>query len=369
MYLDATTNVGGTVYLYFNTHVSGVPTTLAGSPAIVVYKDGSLTQSTAGVTLDVDFDSVTGINRISVDTSADGTFYEEGAGYQCVISAGTVGGNSVVGVRPSECRFGILNPTTTSNPVPATIVTGGIAAASFAAGAVTQAALAADTGLKPVRAATALETASTTTATLDISASAVDNAYQWCWLLPISGPGASSGPRLITSYNGTTKVCQVSPNWLAGDLPTSLTTAVILPRTYIGGISGTVTLAASQPNYAPTVIADLTTLSAHGDSTWATATGFAVPGSAMTLSSGAIVAGSFAANAITDAAIAVPAETAGRPTRVLAMLRRLWEGRHNKRTRNRTTGVAVIRNAADSGDLETATQATVSVTDSQTQGA
>lgn len=78
-------------------------------------------------------------------------------------------------------------------------------------------------------------------------------------------------------------------------------------------------------------------------------------------------------DAITDAKIAVPAETAGRPTRVLAMLRRAWEWTTNKRIRSRATGAVQLRNAADSADLETQTQSTTGSTgsevDTQTKGA
>lgn len=76
---------------------TGAPTTLAGTPAISVYKDNSTTESTAGVTLTVDFDSRTGMNNVRVDTSADGTFYGAGSNFQIVITTGTVGGTSAVG--------------------------------------------------------------------------------------------------------------------------------------------------------------------------------------------------------------------------------------------------------------------------------
>jgi hypothetical protein len=39
---------------------AGVPSALAGSPAISVYKDDSTTQSTAGITLTTDFDTTPG---------------------------------------------------------------------------------------------------------------------------------------------------------------------------------------------------------------------------------------------------------------------------------------------------------------------
>lgn len=77
---------------------TGLPATLGGTPAVSVYKDNSTTQSTAGVTLTVDFDAVTGLNHLRIDTSADGTFYAAGSNFQAVITTGTVGGNSVVGM-------------------------------------------------------------------------------------------------------------------------------------------------------------------------------------------------------------------------------------------------------------------------------
>jgi hypothetical protein len=82
----------------FNTRdAAGAPITLAGTPAVSVYKDAGATESTAGVTLTVDFDSRTGHHVFAIDTSAD-AFYVTGADYRVVITAGTVDGVSVVGV-------------------------------------------------------------------------------------------------------------------------------------------------------------------------------------------------------------------------------------------------------------------------------
>lgn len=78
------------------TQADGTPITLAGSPAVSVYKKNDTTQSTAGVTLTVDFDSVTGMHHVRIDLNAD-AFYETGADYDVVITAGTVDGVSVVG--------------------------------------------------------------------------------------------------------------------------------------------------------------------------------------------------------------------------------------------------------------------------------
>lgn len=72
--------------------------------------------------------------------------------------------------------------------------------------------------------------------------------------------------------------------------------------------------------------------------------------------------------AITDDKIAVPAEAAGRPTTMLAMLRRAWEWSTNKKTRDRSTGIVSLRNHADDGNLEQRTQSTTGTTDSMTEG-
>lgn len=79
----------------FSTSQDGVPTTLAGTPVVAIYKDNSTTQSTTGVTLSVDFDGMTGCHNVRVDT-AD-AFYASGSSFQGIITTGTVGGNSAVG--------------------------------------------------------------------------------------------------------------------------------------------------------------------------------------------------------------------------------------------------------------------------------
>lgn len=87
------------VYGKFTTYrpSTGAAFTLAGTPALSVYKDNSTTQSTTGVTLTADFDSVTGLNHFAIDTSADGTFYSAGSFFDVVITTGTVDSVSVVG--------------------------------------------------------------------------------------------------------------------------------------------------------------------------------------------------------------------------------------------------------------------------------
>lgn len=71
-----------TFFLAFTTRAfaTGVPTTLAGTPVVSAYEDAGLTQITAGITLGVGHDSVTGLNMLTiVATAANG--YESGKDY------------------------------------------------------------------------------------------------------------------------------------------------------------------------------------------------------------------------------------------------------------------------------------------------
>ena len=76
----------------------GAPVTLAGTPAVKVYKGNSTTtEVTTGVTLTVDFDAITGLHNVRIDTGADTTFYAPGSSFNVVLTAGTVDAVSEVG--------------------------------------------------------------------------------------------------------------------------------------------------------------------------------------------------------------------------------------------------------------------------------
>jgi hypothetical protein len=112
-------NPGEIIYFHFTTRSGSppVPITFAGSPAIQIYKDDNTTQSTSGVTLTVDHDAVTGHHVLKIDTSADSSFYAAGKQFFAVVSAGTVGGTSVVGeviFDFSIQKESALRPTTAS---------------------------------------------------------------------------------------------------------------------------------------------------------------------------------------------------------------------------------------------------------------
>jgi len=104
------------LYFCFTTRTTtGVPTALLGTPALAVYIDDSITQSTVGITLTVSLDGVVGLNNVKIDTSAD-AFYAVGGDYSVVVTAGTVGGVSVVGevvgTFSIENRFDVVGSVT-----------------------------------------------------------------------------------------------------------------------------------------------------------------------------------------------------------------------------------------------------------------
>lgn len=202
---------------------TGAPFTLVGSPALAVYKDDSTTQSTAGLTLSVNFDSVTGMHHAIIDTSADGTFYSTGSNFDLVLTAGTVDGISVAGTVIASFSIGKANI--------ATLSANAITAAVLAPASIDAATFAADTGFLTVRTGTA-QAGAAGSLTLDAGASAVNDFYKNDLLILTGGAGAGLAA-FITGYNGTTKVATVSPNWVI--TPDVTTTFTIQP---FGSIPG-----------------------------------------------------------------------------------------------------------------------------------
>lgn len=90
--------LGETVYFNFTTRQfsDGVPTVLTGSQALSVLEENNVTPITAGVSVEVSRASVVGLNQATI-VATGGNGYEAGKGYCVYISAGTVGGVSVVG--------------------------------------------------------------------------------------------------------------------------------------------------------------------------------------------------------------------------------------------------------------------------------
>ena len=89
--------LGDTIDIKFTTvGTTGAPTTLAGTPSVACYPGNSTTEITAGITLTVDFDARTGMHNVRI-VATSGNGYATATDYSVVITAGTVGGTSVVG--------------------------------------------------------------------------------------------------------------------------------------------------------------------------------------------------------------------------------------------------------------------------------
>lgn len=135
------------------------------------------------------FDSITGGHRVAIDLSddTDAGFYSDGDFYEVwLVPDETVDTQSVVKVL--AC-FSI-----------------GVQSAK-----INRAGFDPDTGLQSLRSGTA-QAGGATTITLDAGASAVDDFYNDDSVLTVSGTGAGQF-RVITDYNGTTKVATVDSAW------------------------------------------------------------------------------------------------------------------------------------------------------------
>jgi len=208
------------VYGKFSTYrpSTGAAFTLAGTPALSVYKDNSTTQSTTGVTLTVDFDAVTGLHHFAIDTSADGTFYSAGSFFDIVITTGTVDSISVVGTVVASFTIrknSALKPATAGRTL--AIDSSGIADANTAKylGTAVPAANTAGVPIVDTRQIARQGTAQAGAAgsiILDSGASATDAVYIPCGVRIISGTGAGQS-RIGLTYTGSTKVLTVAPNW------------------------------------------------------------------------------------------------------------------------------------------------------------
>lgn len=90
--------LGATIEFTFTTRrfSTGAPYALAGTPSIEAYQTGSSTPITAGVTLTTNYNSVTGLNHVSI-AATEGNGFATAKDVSVVIAAGTVDSVSVVG--------------------------------------------------------------------------------------------------------------------------------------------------------------------------------------------------------------------------------------------------------------------------------
>lgn len=198
---------GDTVRWAWNSYDSdGASITRATNGTISVYEDGGTTQFTSGITDTEDFDSVTGVHLVAIDTSQSD--YEAGKDYLVVLSGATIDGETVAG---ALFGFSIQNRADTRH----LYHTDGILDCSAA---------------------------NSTTVTINGSraGSSTNGTYDGKRFIVVSGTGAGQIGRAAaapdgTTYNGSTKVMT-----LAFSLPTTLSSSSDI--LFFNDYDGTVTI-------------------------------------------------------------------------------------------------------------------------------
>jgi len=227
-----------TVYIPFNTFDSdGASVTITdfANTDVHVHKDGDDTQrnNAAGVTVYIDFDSITGNHLVKIDTSENtvADFWVTGSDYDVRIEGVTINTQTV---NAWICKFSIENRFDEVDVVKISgdstaadnledVFDGTYAAANMkifwenGAGATTK--TVDDVGSTAIRSGTA-QAGAAGTITLDASASATNNLYNGQICLLTGGTGAGQC-RAIVDYIGSTKVASVTPNWTTNPGATS----------------------------------------------------------------------------------------------------------------------------------------------------
>lgn len=238
--------LGDTIDIKFSTRsfTTGAPTTLAGTPVISAYPGNSTTQLTAGITLSVDFDSVTGLHNVRI-VATSGNGYATATDYTLVITTGTVGGVSVVGEVVGSFSIehrSALMPTTAARTLdvsaggeagidwanigtPLSIVSlsfttlgvvnsvaaNGITASSIAADAIGASEIASDAVTKIRALVTGTSDSGTTTTMVDAARGETDtDLWKGCWILFTSG-NIQNEVRLITGFDPATDTITFVP--------------------------------------------------------------------------------------------------------------------------------------------------------------
>lgn len=166
----------------------GNASTPTSAGTVVVYKNASTTETSVGVTgHSIGFDSVVGVNLITVDSSASAAFYAPGNDFSVILSGASIDGafvNAALGAFSIENRF-----------------------------------------MGEIRRAS-IQTSTSTSITLDAISSATNNWYLGGTLFIEAGTGAEQ-QREITSYTGASKLALVDRAWIIN--PDSTSTFRVFP--------------------------------------------------------------------------------------------------------------------------------------------
>lgn len=189
-----------TVRFTFNTRdSSGAMVAMAGSPAVSVYKDSDTSQSVAGVTLTETFDSITGLNLVTINLSASSGFYTAGSEFYVVLTTGTVDGISQVGTVLAQFSISARSTLDEAGIRSAVGLTSANLATLIAA-------------LPAVVQTGTAQAGGGSTITLASAASSTSSLYLHSLVQITSGTGAGQ-VRQITGYVGSTRVATVNYAW------------------------------------------------------------------------------------------------------------------------------------------------------------
>lgn len=223
---------------------TGAPATLSGTPVISAYVDNSTTQITAGITLTVDFDGVTGLNNVRV-VATSGNGYTTGTNVALIITTGTVDSVSAVGYKVAEFslgRAGTANVTQISgSAVSTTTAQLGVNVVQISADATAadnlETAFDGTAGSVPwlgiIDQGTA-QAGSGTTIQLRAAASFADDQLNGMTVVIVSGTGAGQA-RLITDWVSATDTATVDA-WVT--TPDNTSTYIVYPTAPSSGGAG-----------------------------------------------------------------------------------------------------------------------------------
>ncbi len=207
--------INDTIDIKFSTRQfsDGAPTVLTGTPVVVAYPDNSTTEITAGITLTASFDTRAGLNNVRI-VATTGNGYAAGTNYVLVISAGTVGGTSVVGEVVGSFSLdnrSSLRPTTAGRTLDVTAAGEAGIDLDNTSGTLDAAQIGADSVTKLRSLVSDTADSGTTTTLVDAARTEADTDYwKGCWLLITSGTAANQ-IRLITGFTPGTDTITFTP--------------------------------------------------------------------------------------------------------------------------------------------------------------
>lgn len=168
---------------------TGTPSLLSGA-TLVIFRDNSTSEFSQGLSVTTNFDSVAGLNHVTVTTGSGSTVFLEGHDYDVVISGGQVSTVTVVGE--------VVGQFSVSNRYGGATAYGKLQAV-----------------------------ASTSQVSLPSTATTDNDAYTGALMVTVPGGPGGSQARYISDYTGATYSAQLDS--ALGTAVTSATTVVVYP--------------------------------------------------------------------------------------------------------------------------------------------